>query len=159
MIQNTPQTAQRLRGKLLLFRIIQNFLGNIDRSILTLLKDSANILADDSDTEQLNTAEQKQKNNNGSVSRNGNSPDQFFDDDPDQVENGGDSGNAAQNGGKPKRGSGETDNSLDCVLHQLPEAPLCGAGGSFAGGVGDKFGFIPDPRKQALGKTVIFPKG
>jgi ActR/RegA family two-component response regulator len=49
--------------------VIQNFLGNINRAVLALLKGSAHIFADDADAEQLYAAQQQNQHDNGGIAR------------------------------------------------------------------------------------------
>ena len=58
--------------------IIQDFLGNINGTLLALLEDPAYIFADDADAEQLDAGKQQQQHNDGGVARHGNALGQLF---------------------------------------------------------------------------------
>ena len=50
--------------------VIQNFLGNINRAVLALLKGSAHVFADDADAEQLHAAQQQNQHDDGGITGN-----------------------------------------------------------------------------------------
>mgnify|MGYP001043803194 CR=1 FL=1 len=52
--------------------VIQNFLGNINRAVLALLKGSAHVFADDADAEQLHAAQQNSQRNENRSGRSNN---------------------------------------------------------------------------------------
>ena len=131
---------------------------NIDRPILALLKGSAYILTDDAKAEQLHTGKKQNEYNNGGLTGNIYAAEKLLNYHNDQVENRSNAGKAAQNGSKPQRSGGESNDAFNGIIDQLPEAPLGLSVGPFTGGVGNEFCVIAYPGKNTLGKSVILRK-
>ena len=74
------------RGFLLFTFVIQDFFCDIDGAVFGLLEGAAHIFADDTDAEQLDTAQQQDQNDDGGITGNINAPKQFFDDNRDQIQ-------------------------------------------------------------------------
>ena len=135
-----------------------DFFRNINGPIFALLEIPAYILADDADAEQLNAGKQQQQHDDCCIPRHSNAPGQLFNDDRNQINNGGNAADGAKEGGQPQRRSGIADDALHGIVEELPEAPLCGAVGTLTGGIGDEAGGIAHPGEDALGEAVVFGK-
>lgn len=72
--RNIPAVRFR-RGYWLLLLVIQDFLGNVNGAVLSLLKSSAYIFSDNADAEQLHCAEEQEQNDNRCITWNINTPD------------------------------------------------------------------------------------
>ena len=135
--------------------VVQNFFCDEDRAVLGLFKGSAYIFADDTDTEQLDAAQKQDQDNDGCITGNVDTPEQFLDNDPDQVQNRDHRGDTANVNGVAQGLSREANDAFNGVVQQLAEAPFGGAGGPLAGGIGDEAGIVTHPGENALGEPVI----
>ena len=59
----SPLLIELQRGYLLHILIIQNFLGNIDRTVFALFEGSANVFSNDTNAEKLHAAKEQNQNN------------------------------------------------------------------------------------------------
>lgn len=109
--------------------IEQNFLGQINGPALALLKGTAYIFSNDSGTEQLDRAKEKNQDDDGGIPGDIDPTENLLQQHRNQIQYRTDAGDTAQDGGQTERGGGKTDDSFNGVLRQLPEIPFRGSGG------------------------------
>ena len=120
-----------------------------------MLEGSAYIFSDDANAEELDGTQEQNEHNDGGIARHSDASEQFFCHHPNQIENGGDACNRAENRCQTQGGRGVANNALNGIFGKLPEVPLGGAGGPLAGGVGDEIGIIANPGKNSFGEPMI----
>ena len=138
--------------------IFEDFLGDINGTAFGLLESSADIFADDANAEKLEGTKKEDQNYNGGIAGHINSPKQLFDNNPNKVEDGNDSGDTTKIGRQPQGSGGIADNAFNSIIEKLEKVPFCSSVKALAGGVGDIAGIVTDPGENAFGEAVVFGK-
>ena len=140
----------------LVFFVCQNFFRDINRSVLALFKGSSYIFADDTNADQLHTAQEQNQYDDGRKARYVDACNQLLQHHNDQIDNGRKRGEATKVGSQAQGSGRVTNDSIHSIVKQLAEVPFCFASNPLAGGVRDEASVVANPSEDALAESVVF---
>lgn len=136
----------------------KNFPGNIHGPSFALFKGSSYIFTDNSDAEQLHTAQKQNQNDYGCVSGDVNTGNELLQQYNKQIKKCRYRGEATQEGGNPQRLGGIPHNAVNGIVEELEEVPFADSGHALTGYIGNKAGVVAHPGENALGEPMILSK-
>src|SRR5262249_21980225 len=127
----------------------------VERSVLRLIEDPTDVLADDSDEHQLHTAEKQDHDHQRWIARDRISEKKLQGDDEQSVQQRGKGHCRAQVGRDLERSGGERGHALDREIPQPPEAPLRRSREAGIRVIRNRLLPVAYPSKQALHEAMV----
>lgn len=140
-------------------RFLAGFSNDIDRTLLGFQVGLCQVFTDDSKAQKLHAAKQRYEAGERRPSADGVTPNECFDQDDDESQNGDETEDDTREGGEGERRRGKSDDAVDGIEEQRPKAPLGLAGHAVDVYIGEPFGLEAHPAVNALGESVIFAHG